>query len=445
MSDLPGTNAIEYYLKGRAIRDAREQHQKELEFKRQQLEQNWKISELKNKELADYHGALTAKMLADLKLAIKKQRIEDAKAIADGVAEYDPDNPGELRPTPKGTRGQVKAQEAGDVANAQVEPEVKKQILLNPVMVDRAVQTATGLSPVLIDRAGKIKNAELPAELFKMGEQAHLIDVENRKKEAATAQQNELNRNLRRDLAQMKGMENEADKQEYIDSFREGVRNGDVNMEQIRALPLKHRDAVLFALRKNNEIPYDSKAHEKFAEAGRLKNYIDDSEKVAKRMFGRNVAENAADGDVTTEIDRLNALGKVFAVNVQGDKSILSEREIPRLQGGAVSVNPAGVRSLINPLSPTSDINDRANATRVREMKEAYNKGLRELLGNASPAQREELQKKYRFKFYDLGDEKAKPKANGTTNGAVPKAIKPGDKEWPITNDLNLPKRFTVK
>ena len=402
MSELKGVNAIEYYLKGRALRDQREQQQQEAQLKAQQLEQNWQISERKFNELSAYQKAVVAKQLADLELAKRNERIRVADLISSGKGKFDPNNPGEVIPTAPEDLNKNLAQRAGAVEEAKNAPLVKRQWDMLPGETEKIRQGEGARLPYRLqqaEQAGRIA-------LERQDDNQRFIAEQNQLKIGAANTRASLNRSAKAD-------ERKSEVSNIVDTVEPEVRTGILTREDLNKRYNKQDNALI-----QNQLTARGIriwGDEERASTNLLpmaQNFLQKLRTLKDHINSFSDPKLAWLDDKTAELNKeiqqdLDAWGRA----VKGFKGPITEKDTGRLEGGIPKPLPAGIRS---GLSKPQGIRE-ANQRRVENVEDFIQEKFDLITRGMKPEQKEEIRKSFKLESPNERQTKqrSKPKKAG--------------------------------
>lgn len=415
----PGVDIMQAYFRGKQIRQQREKTQAEVEIanqiaadRQQKMEDDWNIALQKQKDLAEWRKLQAKNQESELVLKEFESLKSRGEAYQKGWLELiDPSkgfiDPKNFRETKAGTAARMEAEAAKLKAEAVV-----------PAAVQQAVQIAEGTAPVKVETAKQIYEETT----VKDREDKQTFEaLENQKDRQLRAEEGAKNRATRIQAANIAHAAGQDTEGNYIASHMKGIQYGDITMEDLKALPAKERSQIIHAARGEGLKILTFKEQEKLADAQNLERYYIKSKELQERIAKKgNWKEAFTDGKITTLMGELDAIAKQFSVAVAGDKSILTERELPRIAQGTIGRNPAGWTAL-NPLQNTTKINNEANLKRVQEFKKLYHERINTLLGpNLTPAQREAVKEKFGLMSEEEPPKTPKGRKNPLPPGVVP-------------------------
>lgn len=381
-----GRDIMDAYFKGKQIRQGREKLAAEqqiayaqLEARNQQLEQAWKIHEQRLQEQSKYHNAQIAKMQADFDLKQKEYRVTLARGVADGILKPDLENPGDFISTEPGTREQIKNKAAVDL-----------QTQLSPVLIQRAIDSLKGTQPIrtqaAIDQAVGIDTA--------------VTDPNREDTQAFTAEQNRLNREARRGDALLRARATLANKgaaaaekaqviQDLYDSSRDDIFNGSIGLDDpsmkgsagIQLIQKARTDGIKI-LNKDEKDKLDKIQSLKafYNKAAELNNLLSTGTPVTQAMNPR----------IKQLQEELSADIVVFGREAKAEKGVVTDKDVPRLEGAVPKILPGGFTSLGN-----SKARKEANQRRVNDILNIIYDKTEGITKNMDPIQRKAVFERY--------------------------------------------------
>ena len=145
MAELQGTNAIEYYLKGVAIRQQKEarmlqwaNQQEQNKLRQQQLDQIQARFETSFEDQKRMHDAQINQINSKIEVDKAQAIMDIGKAFHDKLIEVDPNNP----------LGGMRLTKLGEASAEAIKNKYNEYIAMTAPVVDRATQTARGNAAV---------------------------------------------------------------------------------------------------------------------------------------------------------------------------------------------------------------------------------------------------------------------------------------------------------
>jgi len=374
MSDLPGTNAIEYYLKGRALKQQREANesraaiaQQQAELRAKQLEDNWKINEIKAQEIKRFHDAQIGKMKADFENDLIKTRTQLATAIQNGLLEPDPEKQGEYRLT-----------KAGTAAKAAAEAEALREKAKSGVRVEEAQQ----MIPIKAQTAGEIAQAQLPAKTNEMLIRSELAGAAAKaqrdwqtieKAKDRDAQRANTILRVNATLANKSATKEEKDQvsaqmvEDYLPDILSGAPEG-----VLEALPkgdagLKLRNGV----KAQGYNILTRKQAENLEGMKNLQNFYAKAKEL-QETINSGVIGNI--GKIKQLQDELAADLVIFGREAKAEKGVVTDKDIDRLRGAIPQILPGGKGAIL-------EGSKKANERRVNSIIDTYHEKVTGILG----------------------------------------------------------------
>lgn len=415
MPELAGTNSIEYYLKGRALRQQREETeartaiaQQQAELKAKQLDDAWKINEIKSQELKRYHDAQITKMKNDFEIASQNSRGQLAKLVADGILEADPDKPGAFRPTDAGRRAIILANEEKLKAEAR-----------SAVRVSEAQQ----MSPILASRAGAVAQAQLPARTNLAMIQSEIAGKAAQAQRDFTAEQNALNREAMYNRAMLAHSNRSTAKAEEkaqtitdtVDADLTEVMEGNITQEDLnRKLTGEAKVKVQNEFRNRGVriLKDEDKGNLSALQAAtNFHTKLKDLEIIINKHSTPQMA--ALDPDYKSKLKEIQQDLDAWGRAVKGFKGMITERDTQRLEGGIPDPLPGGKLSVFQNAKKIREI----NAGRVKSIENFIQQRFNMMTSGMTKAQKDQIRKRFSI---PSGPTVTKPKVYGPNNPTPP-------------------------
>lgn len=415
MAELAGTNSIEYYLKGRALRQQKEETeartavaQQQAELKAQQLNDAWKINEIKLSEAKRFHDAQIAKMKADFTIASQNSQGQLAKLVADGILEPDPQNPGAFIPTEVGKRAIVLANEAKLKAQAQADVDVNKQTQLNPIMAERAGAVAKAQLPA------KSVFANIESELRGKAAQAQrdFTAIENQKNRDAAYARAQLTHSLG---SQAKAEEKAQAITDTVDADWQEVLEGNITQEDLnRKLTGEAKVKVQNEIRRRGGRILKDEDKANVSALSAAKNFHTKLEELNKIIDKHSTPQAAAlDPAYQAQLKYIQQDLDAWGRAVKGFKGMITERDTQRLEGGIPDPLPGGKLSIFQSAKAIKA----ENAKRVKSVENFIQERFNMVTRGMTSDQKAAIRKRYSIPSLKVPKGSAnKPKPYGPDN-----------------------------
>jgi hypothetical protein len=398
-----GSDVIEAYLKGVALKQQKEERLRQFEIQQQaneirqkQLDQNLAIANQKFTDLRTWRGLQAKNFQSQEAARNANAAVQDFEAKLkwnEGIAS------GKIRPAQEGIQPDPNDPSTYRPATPQE---------LQQITAQGKVTEQRALIPGKIEEAGGIEQAKVPARSVVAGIQSDLQLRNQREAREFQAKENELNRQNRLAVAEARRKAGIEENEIYDEAHIDAIAHGDMTRQGIAQLPVKDRARILGKATAQQIIPLADEDVKRFSEVRDLKTYINLSRQFKDLLKNYStVAQAWTDPKVRDLGNTIDSLAKTFAVNIAGDRSILSEKEVPRISKGVVQLNPSGWL-VVNPWSDSTKINNEINERRLNEFIDVYKLRIRERLGQRSQKQKDAINEKFNFTLADDDVEEVK-------------------------------------
>lgn len=376
--ELVGTNAIEYYLKGRAIKEAREQRERQFQLGliQRQIEANKLEAQQKQfdktiSETQRYHDAQIDKLKNDVKTSIMDAKIKGSKAFQEGLIDFDQE--GNIIYTEKGAAAAAEAQKQGLIAEARNKANVSMQTSLNDIMAERAE---------------KVAKAQLPSRSILQGQLFEHQDIMQQRALANTLEAARIRANATLENKNATKEEKNQAINDLIEGHKQDVFEGRRGLEDLPKGDVGNK--VIGALLKNGKI-LTRKQIGQLEGFKSLQGFYEKTKQLNQLLQQGGLLNQTTNPQIKQLQDELAADLVIFGREAKAEKGVVTDKDIDRLTGAIPQLLPGGIRSITD-----KNARKEANDRRVKEIENLIHEKFDNITGpNINPAQKSAIRESY--------------------------------------------------